>query len=102
MQVLGTPQDTIAVYDRAFAASGLRGVYETLFQRLAASKSASRFLVAMYAARTGRSAEAIRFLRQSAQRREPGTLWLAVHPGFASLRGQREFAALVASSFHSR
>ena len=26
----------------------------------------------------------------------------AVHPAFASLRGQREFAAVVASSFHTR
>ena len=29
---------------------------------------------------------------------ERGTLWLAVHPAFASLHGQREFVTLAATA----
>jgi hypothetical protein len=44
----------------------------------------------------------MQLLRESAQHREPGTLWVAVHPAFASLHNQREFAGVVASSFQTR
>lgn len=102
MQISGVPEDVIAAYDRAFASSGLRGFYASFLDHLRSNDSMPRMMLALYATRAGRSAEAIELLRESARRREPGTLWLGVHPAFASLRGQREFAGLVASSFHTR
>jgi len=102
MQINGIPDDALARYDREFKAGGLQRAYAAWLEKLKTNKNAPRFLVAFYAARAGRSAEAIDYLRQSVQRREPGTLWIAVHPAFAPLRDQREFAALVASSFHTR
>jgi len=33
-------------------------------------------------------------LRQSVDRREPASLWIGVHPAFASLRGDQAFVAL--------
>lgn len=102
MQIRGAAQDLIAHDDQVFASSGLPGVYAAWMDRLKAKPTIPRFGIALFAIRAGRPAEAIELLRESARRREPGTLWLAVHPAFASLRGQREFAALVASSFHTR
>ena len=102
MQVLAVPQDLIAQCDRAFASSGLAGVHAVWLDRLRSKTDFPRFNLALNAVRAGRSSEAMELLRQATRRREPGTLWLAVHPAFASLRGQREFAALVASSFHTR
>ena len=102
MQMRGFPQEMIAAYDRAFAAAGLRGVYAAFVDKLAPNKAVPRFMIALFAVRAGRTAEALALLRESTRRREPGTLWIAVHPAFASLRGQREFAALVASSFQTR
>jgi hypothetical protein len=55
-------------------------------------------MIAFYAARAGRQSQAIALLRESEERHEAANLWLAVHPAFTSLHGQREFAALVASS----
>ena len=94
--------DAIERIDRTFAKSGLTGVYMAWLERFQSSGSLPRFMIAFYAARAGRASEAIALLRESARRREPGTLWLAVHPAFAPLRGQRDFDALVASSFHAR
>ncbi len=102
LQILGAPDTSIARIDRAFASSGLPGVYAAWQERLQASQDIPRFILAFNAARAGRSSDAIALLRESSARREAGTLWLAVHPAFASLRGQREFDALVASSFHAR
>jgi len=102
MQSLRMPDDAIARYDKIFATSGLHGVYETWLEQMKPNKNVPRMMVALYAARAGRSDEAIELLRESAQRHEAGTLWLAVHPAFASLRNQREFAAIVASSFQTR
>ena len=102
MQLLGVPQDLIAQCDRAFASSGLAGVHAVWLERLRSNPDFPRFNLALNAIGAGRSSDAIELLRQATRRREPGTLWLAVHPAFASLRGQREFAALVASSFHTR
>src|SRR6185436_17328013 len=96
MQVLGAPGDVIALYDRAYASTGLPGVYAMFLERFKPRREVPRFQLAMFAARAGRNAEAFDLLRESARRREPGTLWLAVHPAFASLRNQREFGALVA------
>lgn len=102
MQLFNVPDEAIAQYERAFATSGLPAVQSLWLERLRTRKDSPRFLLGLYAARAGRAAEAIAFLREAARRREPGTLWLAVHPAFASMRDQREFAALVASSFHTR
>jgi len=102
MQLLAVPHDLIAECDRAFASSGLSAVHAVWLDRLRSNPDFPRFNLAVNAVRAGRSSEAIELLRQAARRREPGTLWLAVHPAFAPLRGQREFAALVASSFHTR
>jgi Tfp pilus assembly protein PilF len=102
LQIGGVPDDVLARYDREYAASGLQGVYRVWLERMRANNSMPRFLIAFYAARAGRPSEAIALLRESLQRREAGTLWLGVHPAFASLRNQREFTALVASSFHTR
>jgi DNA-binding winged helix-turn-helix (wHTH) protein/Tfp pilus assembly protein PilF len=102
MQLLAVPQDLIAQSDRAYASSGLAGVDAVWLERLRSNPGFPRFNLAVYAVGAGRSSEAIELLREATRRREPGTLWMAVHPAFASLRGQREFAALVASSFHTR
>jgi len=102
MQLRGVPEDVIAEYDRAFASAGLPGVYAAWLERIRKNPSVPRFVLASIAVRAGRPAEALAFLRESAKRREPGTLWLAVHPVFAPLRDQREFGALAASSFHTR
>jgi Tfp pilus assembly protein PilF len=102
LQIFGAPEAVLDSYDREFAASGLPGVYRAWMQRLGPNKSTPRFVIAFYAARAGRPAEAIALLRQAAERREAGTLWLAVHPAFAPLRNQRDFAEIVASSFHTR
>ena len=102
MQILAVPQDVIAACDHAFASSGLPGVHGVLLEWLRPKNDFPRFTLALDAARAGRPAEAMELLRQATYRREPGTLWLAVHPAFASLRGQREFGVLVASSFHTK
>jgi len=102
MQVLGVPDDFITQCDRAYASSGLTGVHAVWLERLRPKPDFPRFNLALYAVRAGRSSEAMELLREATRRREPGTLWLAVHPAFAPLRSQREFAALVASSFHTR
>lgn len=102
MQMRGVPDDAIAQYDRVFASAGLPGVYAAWLERIRKNPAIPRFTLASIAVRAGRPAEAIAFLRESARRREPGTLWLAVHPVFASLRDQREFGVLAASSFHTR
>lgn len=102
MQVNGVPAEVIARYDRVFTEWGLPGVCAAWLDQFRANPGIPRFMVAFFAVRAGRPAEAIALLRQSLRRREPGTLWLAVHPAFASLRDQREFGALVASSFHTK
>src|SRR6185436_1694004 len=102
LQIIGASEEAVARFDRTFAASGLPGVYATWQERFQTTEGAPRFVVAFYAARAGRSSDALALLRESSARHEAGTLWLAVHPAFASLHGQREFDALVASSFHAR
>jgi DNA-binding winged helix-turn-helix (wHTH) protein/Tfp pilus assembly protein PilF len=102
LQILGAPDAAIADLDRTFASAGLPGVYAAWFERYRGSSATPRINLAFYAARAGRTEDAIAELREAARRREPGTLWLGVHPAFASLRGHREFDALVASSFHAR
>jgi hypothetical protein len=102
MQIRGAPDAAVARYDRIFAASGLPGVYAAWLDQFKANKDIPLSVLASFAVRAGRTSEAIALLRESARRREPGTLWLAVSPAFAPLRGQREFTTLVASSFHSR
>ena len=83
MQINGVPDAAISLYDREFAAGGLQRAYAAWLEKLKTSKTAPRFIVAFYAARAGRSAEAIEYLRQSVQRREPGTrttLWPCASP----------------------
>lgn len=102
LQVMGASTTELSRFERTFAASGFPGVYASWLERFRAVDAIPRFNVAYFAARAGRPGEAMAFLRESAARREAGTLWLGVHPAFAPFRGQREFDALVASSFHTR
>jgi len=102
MQLTGVPESRLATYDRVFVSEGLHGVYEAWLARMRTNQTVPRSMLALYAARAGRAGEAISLLQESVRRHEPGTLWLAVHPAYASLRGQREFTALAASSFHTR
>jgi DNA-binding winged helix-turn-helix (wHTH) protein/Tfp pilus assembly protein PilF len=102
MQISGVPEEVMARYDRAFAASGLPGVSAAWLEQFKSNPAIPRFMAAFFAARAGRDSEAMELLRESLRRREPGTLWLRVHPAFASMRNQREFGALAASSFHTR
>jgi transcriptional activator of cad operon len=102
MQIDGVPEEAIARYDHAFAASGLPGVSAAWLEQFKANPATPRFMAAFFAARAGRDSEAMELLRESLRRREPGTLWLGVHPAFASMRDQREFGELAASSFHTR
>jgi len=102
LQVRGVPPDVLATYDRIFATGGLPAVYAAYVEHLKPNRNVARWAVAIYASLAGESHEALALLHESMQRREPGTMWLAVHPAFASLHNQREFAALVASSFQMR
>jgi DNA-binding winged helix-turn-helix (wHTH) protein/Tfp pilus assembly protein PilF len=102
MELLHVPGDVVGACDRAYAASGIVAVDDVLFQRLHAMNTVPRFIVALYAISAGRQTDAMAMLREATRRREPATLWIAVHPAFAPLRGQREFAELAASSFHTR
>ena len=102
MELLRVPADGVAAYERAYAASGIAGVNAVMFERMHANNTAPRFVVAVYAMRAGRTNDAMAMLREATRRREPATLWLRVHPAFASLHDHREFAELVASSFHTR
>ena len=102
LQIIGTPDSAIARVERTFATSGLQGVYASWLDIYRGNDAIPRFAAAYFAARAGRADEAMALLREAAVRREAGTLWLAVHPAFAPYRGQREFDALVASSFHTR
>jgi cytochrome c-type biogenesis protein CcmH/NrfG len=102
LQLRGAPPELVARYDRAFATAGLPAVYAAYVEQLKPNRKVARWAVAIFAALAGRSSESLALLRESMRLREPGTMWLAVHPAFASLRHQREFAALVASSFHTR
>jgi len=101
MEIRGVPYDAIVAYDRAFATSGLPGVYDAWLRRMS-TRNTTQMMLAFFAARAGRSSEAIDFLRESVRRREPGTLWLSVHPAFASLRGEREFSVLAASALQAK
>lgn len=98
LELRGAPAEVLAKYDALFASGGLPAVYAAWADLFKPRKDIPRFLVAMYSARAGRNAEAIEQLRESVQRRETGTLWLAVHPAFASLHGQPEFATLAATA----
>ena len=99
MQVRGVPAEFIANCDRLYASGGLPAVYASWLERLAPNKQIPRFVIAFYAARAGRASRAIELLRESEQRHEAANLWLPVHPAFATLHGQPEFASLAASSF---
>ncbi len=102
LEIRGLPESAIAEFDRTYAAGGLPGVYEAWFQHLRGDASVPRTMLAFYAIRAGRPAEAMGMLTEAARRNEPGTLWIAVHPAYASLRGRPEFAAVVAASLHTR
>src|SRR5262249_12854994 len=92
MTMGGVPPASLVSYDAAVAAHGIRGFYETWLPT--AKKRTSRFLAATIAARSGHPVDAMELLRQSVERREPASLWIAVHPTLAALRGQPEFAEL--------
>jgi Tfp pilus assembly protein PilF len=102
LQLRGAPPELLARYDRAFATAGLPAVYAAYVDQMKPNRKVARWAVAIFAALAGRSSESLALLRESMRLHEPGTMWLGVHPAFASLRHQREFAALVASSFHTR
>jgi len=102
LQILGTPDAAITRLERTFTASGLQGVYASWLELYRGNDAIPRSAAAYFAARAGRVEEAMALLREATVRREAGTLWLAVHPAFTPYRGQREFDALVASSFHTR
>jgi DNA-binding winged helix-turn-helix (wHTH) protein/Tfp pilus assembly protein PilF len=102
MQIGGVPENVIAEFDRVYASSGLAGVYAARLEHLRKDPSMPRMMLAFYATRAGREDEAMDLLRESTRLREPGTLWLKVHPAFASLRDHRDFGVLVASSFQAR
>jgi DNA-binding winged helix-turn-helix (wHTH) protein/Tfp pilus assembly protein PilF len=93
LQLIHAPPAALAAAETAFAAKGLRGVYESWAAR-GAERRLSRFLVALWAARAGRRADALALLGQSVERREPATVWIAVEPAFAPLRRDEAFRAL--------
>lgn len=93
LQLVTSRPGLLQTSDAAFAANGLRGVYES-WADWAAAHSPSRYLAAVYTGRAGRSDEALPLLAQSVDRREPATLWMAVEPAFAPLRRNETFIAL--------
>jgi Tfp pilus assembly protein PilF len=95
MPLIGVPPSFVQEADAAYASKGLHGVYEFWAASAARpERHLPRFLAAFWAARAGHSDEAMAMLRQSVERREPASLWIGVHPAFASLRGDRAFVAL--------
>jgi Flp pilus assembly protein TadD len=95
LPLIGVPPSFVKDADAAYAAKGLQGVYEFWAASAARpERHLPRFLAAFWAARAGHSAEAMATLRQSVERREPASLWIGVHPAFASLRGDQAFVAL--------
>jgi len=80
---------------RAFAASGLPGLYATFLRRLGPNQAVPRFVVAFYAARAGRPDEAIaREIREDVILKTlwiaPDALEIAVEAGAVTLRGHVE------------
>lgn len=89
----GLPPTFVHANEAAFAAGGLRAVHETWAQA-GAKRGFPRYLLAIYTAQAGRRNQALALLRQAVERREPGTLWMAVHPAFAALHHDATFLAL--------
>jgi DNA-binding winged helix-turn-helix (wHTH) protein/Tfp pilus assembly protein PilF len=95
LPLIGVPPSFVQQADAAYAAKGLHGVYEFWAASAARpERHLPRFLAAFWAARAGNSGEAMAMLRQSVERREPASIWIGVHPAFASLRGDEAFVAL--------
>lgn len=93
--LMDLPSSFVQDADAAYASKGLHGVYEFWAASAARpERHLPRFLAAFWAARAGHSDEAMVMLRQSVERREPASLWIGVHPAFASLRGDQAFVAL--------
>jgi len=93
LQLVNAPPAALDAAETAFATQGLRGVYET-WAAWSARRPLPRFMVALYSARAGHRGDALALLAQSVARREPATLWIGVHPAFASLRGDAAFITL--------
>lgn len=93
LQLLEAPPAALKTAETAFAAKGLRGVYES-WAAWSAQRHLPRFIVALYSARAGHSGDALALLGESVARREPATLWIGVHPAFASLHSDASFIAL--------
>ena len=89
----GMPSTFVQTSEAAYAAGGWRGVYESWAQA-GAKRGLPRFALAIYTAQAGRRNQALALLRQSVERREPMTLWMAVHPAFAALHHDAAFLAL--------
>jgi DNA-binding winged helix-turn-helix (wHTH) protein/tetratricopeptide (TPR) repeat protein len=89
----GTSASFVQTTEAAYAAGGLRGVYDRWAQA-GAKHGLPRFLLAVYTAQAGRPSQALALLRQSVERREPMTLWMTVHPAFAALHRDATFLAL--------
>ncbi|HEX3531364.1 MAG TPA: winged helix-turn-helix domain-containing protein [Thermoanaerobaculia bacterium] len=89
----GMPPAFVQRSEAAYAAGGLRGVYDT-WAESGAQHGLPRFVLAVYTAQAGRRDRALALLRQAVERREPMTLWMTVHPAFAALRHDAEFLAL--------
>jgi serine/threonine-protein kinase len=93
LSLAGATPELLDSSDKAFAAKGMHGVYES-WATTGVGRPVPRFTVAISAARAGRSRQALDLLAQSVERREPATLWIAVEPSFAPLRGDAAFVAL--------
>ena len=93
LTVSGMSPAFVQMSEAAYAAGGLRGVYES-WARAGAKNGLPRFALAVYTAQAGRRNQALALLRQSVERREPMTLWMTVHPAFAALHHDAAFLAL--------
>ena len=93
LRLVDAPAEIVQAAERAYPAKGLRGVYES-WAALSVRRRTPCFLGALFTARVGRTDEALVLLAESVERREPATLWMAVEPAFATLRGDAAFVSL--------
>lgn len=89
----GMPPPFVRSTESAYASGGWQGVYVSWAQS-AAQQKFPRFLQAVNQAQAGHDDRALQLLAQAVERREPMTMWIAVHPAFVPLHDDAAFRAL--------
>ena len=93
----GMPPPFVRATESAYASGGWQGVYLSWAQS-AAQQKFPRFLQAVNHAQAGHDDRALQLLAQAVERREPMTMWIAVHPAFVPLHDDAVFRSLARRS----